>query len=144
VVEAQEVTLRTRVTNTTDQPVVVASLQVGDQVQQQTLATDSRKGDTYDVEWRLTAPNGVDPGFSGGANLVRPVAGPGSATVTAGFGATATAASSPTVRRVIPLFAGDTVRLLLPAQGAHAGFPNGKPGWIEVRSLPELQVRATG
>lgn len=144
VVEAQDVMLHTRVTNTTAQPVVVARLQVGDQVQQQTLATDSRKGDTYDVEWHLTAPGGVDPGFSGGANLVRPVAGPGSATITAGFGATATAAATPTVRQVIPLIAGDTVRLLLPAQGAVAGPVNGAPGWIETRSLPQLQVRATG
>jgi hypothetical protein len=122
----------------------VAKVQIGDQVRQQTLATNSRKGDTYDVEWLLTAPSGLDPLFLGGANLVRPVAGPGSATITAGFGATETAAATPTVRRVIPLIAGDTVRLLLPAQGAVAGPVNGAPGWIETRSLRELQVRATG
>ena len=87
--------------------------------------------------------DGNAPEFSDGANLVRPVPGPGSATITAGFGATATAAAMPTVRQVIPLIAGDTVRLLLPAQGAVAGPVNGAPGWIETRSLPQLRVRAT-
>jgi len=35
-------------------------------------------------------------------------------------------------------------KFLLPAQGAAFGEVNGEPGWIEVRSLPQLQVRVTG
>jgi hypothetical protein len=65
--------------------------------------------------------------------------------LTAGFGDTVSAASTDQVRQVIPFDArASTARLLLPAQGAFAGFPNGKAGWIEVRSLPELRVRVTG
>ncbi len=51
-----------------------------------------------------------------------------------------------TVRQVIPFRVhGVDAQLLLAGAGRRtAGFPNGKPGWIEVRSLPELQVRVDG
>jgi hypothetical protein len=145
VVEAGVVTLHTTVTNTTNHPVVVVSLRVGDQVEQQTLATDSRQGDTYDVEWRFTAPDGNDPLFAGGAGLVRPAAGLGNATITAGYGSSeAAAAGTPSVRQVVPYRAGGTMQLLMPARPAYYGTPNGKPGWLEVGSMRELQVKATG
>jgi hypothetical protein len=142
VVEAPVVTLHTRVTNITNQPVVVASLRIGAQVvEQRTLATDSRKGATYDVEWRVAAPAATVTSLPGISTLP---AGLGTATVTAGFGETEAAASTPVLRRVIPFRAGDVSRLLVPAQPAFYSTPNGEPGWLEVSSLPELQVRVTG
>jgi 4-amino-4-deoxy-L-arabinose transferase-like glycosyltransferase len=139
VLEAGEVTLHARVTNTTNQPVVVASLVIGDRSERRTLATDSRRGDTYDVEWRIAAP-GATATAPGAVTL--PV-GLGSAIVTAGFGADETEADTPSLRRKIPFRAGEVARLLLPAQPAIFSTPNGEPGWLEVRSLPELQVKAT-
>ena len=141
VVEAEVVTLRTKVTNTTRQPVVVVSLRIGDHVEQRTLATDSTEGDTYDVEWRLAAPGATVTSLPGVVTLP---AGLADATITAGFAATEAAASMPSVRQVIPLRAGDTARLLLPARPAYFATPNGKPGWLEVTSMRELQVKATG
>ena len=65
--------------------------------------------------------------------------------VTAGYGDTVDAASTDQVRRVIPFQgAASTATFLLPAQGAAFGEVNGEPGWIEVRSLPQLRVRLTG
>lgn len=122
-------TLHVTVTNPTNAPVVAVSFQVGDRVERTTVSTDSTKGETYELEWRA----GVLP------------AGPGNIVVTAGFGATIDAASTGQLRQVVPFQGGSsTARLLLPARGAHAGFPNGKPGWIEVRSLPQLRVRVAG
>lgn len=141
VVEAGVVTLHTTVTNTTNQPVVVVSLRIGNQVEHQTLATDSRQGDTYDVEWRLAAPGATVTALPGNITLPE---GLGNAVISAGFAPTEAAAATPSVRRVVPYRAGATMRLLMPARPAYYATPNGKPGWLEVDSMRELQVKATG
>jgi 4-amino-4-deoxy-L-arabinose transferase-like glycosyltransferase len=142
VLDTAATTLHVHVVNTTRSPVVVASLQVGDHVESRTLATDSAMGATYDVEWPVRAPNAdVDPD-----GAVALPAGQGGIVVTAGFGDTVAAAGGvPAIRRVIPFDArgASTAKLLLPAQGAYAGHPNGKPGWIEASSVAELRVTAS-
>jgi len=50
------VTLRARLTNPTDRPVVVASLTVGDTVVTRTLDRASSRGRTYEVTWTVAAP----------------------------------------------------------------------------------------
>ncbi len=117
-------TVHARVSNPTGAPVVVATLTVGAQVVQQTLATDSVKGASYDVEWHLQAP-----GASGtGADVVTLPAAAGTVVVGAGFGTTAAKARAtivatrvPAVRQQIPFEAGERVRLLLPTQPARRG-----------------------
>jgi len=122
-------TLHVHVKNPSRSRVVVVEVQVGDRVEARTLATDSTKSATYDVDWEVGA---------------LPV-GPGNVVVTAGYGDTVDAASTDQVRRVIPFQgAASTAKFLLPAQGAAFGEVNGEPGWIEVRSLPQLRVRLTG
>jgi hypothetical protein len=128
VLDTDSPTLHVRVTNPTASPVVVVSLQVGDQVESRTVATDSTKGATYDLEFAV-------------ADLPATL---GDLTVTAGYGRTPADAAKPVRRQVIPFRGtGATSQLLLPSQGAVAGFPNGKRGWIQQRSLPELQVEVT-
>jgi hypothetical protein len=53
VASAPVLSLRTRVTNRTDDPTVVAYARVGDQVQTRILSTTATRGDTYDVEFLL-------------------------------------------------------------------------------------------
>jgi hypothetical protein len=122
-------TLHIHVVNTSSAPVVVVSVQIGSQVQHRTLATDAAKGDVYDLDWELGAlPAAFD-----------------SVIVTAGFGATESAAATAEVRSVIPFRgAAASAQLLLPAQPATIGFPNGERGWIETTSTPELRVKVTG
>jgi hypothetical protein len=59
------VTLRTRLTNPTDRPVVVASLAVADTLLTRTLDRASRRGRSYDVTWTLAAPGAAAPGPDG-------------------------------------------------------------------------------
>ncbi len=137
VLDAGRVTLRVRVVNPSDDPVVTVALQVGEQVERRVLATDSTRGAVYETEWTVAVP--------GATSAAVPLTGRlGSITMTVGFGATTDAAAKAVARQVIPyrVDAG-TAELLLPSQGARAGFPNGKPGWIEVRSLRELTVSAS-
>src|SRR4051794_7332048 len=122
-------TLQIHVENPTRAAVVVVGVQVGDRLERRTLATDSMKGVTYDVDWAVGDLPGV----------------PGNVVVTAGFGDTVEHASNDQLRAVVPFQgAGATAQLLLPARGAAFGLVNGDPGWIEVPSLRQLRVRATG
>jgi hypothetical protein len=52
-----EVTLRARITNSTDSPVVTAYLDTGGRPHELVLDRSSRRGATYDVEWTIAAPN---------------------------------------------------------------------------------------
>ncbi|MGY1641741.1 glycosyltransferase family 39 protein [Geodermatophilus sp. SYSU D00703] len=60
-----EVTLRARLTNPTDRPVVVATLAVGDTVLRRTLDRASTRGRTYEVAWTVAAPAAAAPGPDG-------------------------------------------------------------------------------
>ena len=55
-----QVTLRLRLTNTTDAPVAVAYLRVGDRTHEQPLDETSSPGEEYEVTWTVAAP-GVAP-----------------------------------------------------------------------------------
>ncbi|MGY1623878.1 hypothetical protein ACI789_16900 [Geodermatophilus sp. SYSU D00965] len=59
------VTLRARLTNPTDRPVVVASLAVGDTLLTRTLDRASSRGRTYEVTWTVAAPGAAAPGPDG-------------------------------------------------------------------------------
>jgi hypothetical protein len=59
------VTLRARLTNPTDRPVVVASLAVGDTVLRRTLDRASTRGRSYEVTWTVAAPGAAAPGPDG-------------------------------------------------------------------------------
>jgi hypothetical protein len=137
VLDAPAVTLRARITNTTDSPVVVASLQIGDHVEHRTVATDSRKGATYDLEWRVQAP-GVTPA----ASSTSLPGGAGELSLGVGFGARTDAASQATFRQAVAYRASSgTAEYLLPSQGAYLGTPNDVPTWVPKRNLPEIQLR---
>jgi 4-amino-4-deoxy-L-arabinose transferase-like glycosyltransferase len=134
------VTLHVRVTNPGRSPLVVLTLQVGDHVEQRTLATDSTAGASYDVQWTLAAP-GVTATSPAAITLPARL---GSIVATTGYGATVEAASKPSVRQVISYrIDGAVAELLLPSQPAKVGTVNDAPGWIEVDSLPQLRVEAT-
>src|SRR6185437_11113235 len=139
VLDAPAVTLRAQVTNTTDSPVVVASLQVGDQVEHRTLATDSRKGATYDLEWHVSAPEATP---STSSTSLPP--GAGELSVGVGFGADTRAASTAAFRRTVPYrTTSRAAEYLLPSQGSYLGTPNDEPTWISKRPLPEVRLRVT-
>ena len=53
VLHGNTATLRVRVTNRSDDPTVVAYLRVGDRVERQVLATDAKRGDTFETEWTV-------------------------------------------------------------------------------------------
>jgi hypothetical protein len=57
VLHGNAVTLRLRVKHRSDDPAVVAYLQVGDRVEKRLLSADARRGDTYEAEWTV-APAG--------------------------------------------------------------------------------------
>ena len=119
------VTLRVQVTNPTAHRRSSARLQVGDQVAAADAGHRLPEGDAYDVEWHLVAPSGHDPEFVGGADLVRPVAGPGSVADHRRVRRDpANGSGAPTVRQVIPFLAGDAVRLLLTRPGRPSSGPD--------------------
>ena len=59
---APTMALRVRVTNPSDDPVVVAYMRVGQYFEQRTLSTTATKGDVFETEWRVAAPATVAPG----------------------------------------------------------------------------------
>jgi hypothetical protein len=137
VLETGLATVHAHITNTTDSPVVVASLQLGDHVEHRTVASDSRRGATYDVQWQLTpADDAAAPG------VVLP-AGSGTVAVTAAFGDAVDRAPA-RAQATMPFQSGATTKLLLPARNARASRINGKRGWTDVRSTPALRVEVTG
>jgi hypothetical protein len=139
VMQTGAATVHVHVTNPTSAPVVVLTLDVGDHEESRTVATDSSKGASYDVEWTVAAP-----GASADPDAVTLPTRLGTVTVTSGYGDTVAAASKPTARQVIPyrIDAGEA-ELLLPSQPAIPGRLNGKPAWIELDQLPQLEVQAT-
>jgi hypothetical protein len=54
---APQITLRARITNTSDSPVVTAWLDTGGGPTEMVLDRSSTRGKTYDVEWTVAAPN---------------------------------------------------------------------------------------
>jgi 4-amino-4-deoxy-L-arabinose transferase-like glycosyltransferase len=141
VLQTGVVTLHARVTNTTDSPVVVASLQVGDTVQQRVLATDSTRGATYNVVWEVVSAGtgtAADP-----SPIVKLPAGSGTITIRVDTGV-AVDQVQPRVLNTIPYQSAASAKLLLPAQAARAGRINGNKGFIDVRSTPALSVKASG
>jgi hypothetical protein len=54
---APELTLRARITNSTDSPVVIAFLDTGGAPEEIVLDRASHRGATYDIEWSVAAPN---------------------------------------------------------------------------------------
>jgi hypothetical protein len=138
VLRTGEAIVRVHVTNPTSAPVVVVSLDLGDHVEQRTVATDSSAGASYDVRWTVGAP-----GASTDPDAVALPARLGTITVTSGYGASVEAASKPAARQVIPYRVdGGEAELLLPSRPATPGRLNGKPAWIELDRLPELRVQA--
>jgi hypothetical protein len=85
--EGGVVTVRVRVRNPSNAPVVMAMLQVGHRLDQRVLTADPTRPGVYETEWKL-APAG-SPATSTGAV---PVTGAGSFTVIAAAGASATEA----------------------------------------------------
>jgi hypothetical protein len=141
VLDRAAVAVHVHITNPTDAPVVVATLQVGDHEERRTVATDSTRGEQYDVVWTVVAAGtGVAPGEH---HIVQLPAGSGDVIAAAGFGRSARAAA-PQVRAVIPYQSGAQAKLLLPAQPARAGTVNDSPGWIDVQSTPALRVEVSG
>jgi hypothetical protein len=146
VLQTEIAAIHARITNPTDAPVVVASIQVGSEpAQTRVVATDSTRGAVYDVVWPVVAPavgTAADP-----APIVKLPPGAGNAVVSAGFGdRAASAGARPSVRSVIPFQAGQHSEFLLPAQPARAGIVNDvtkSHGWIDVRAVPELRVKVT-
>jgi hypothetical protein len=59
IARAPVLTVRARVTNTTGDPVVVASMRVGTTVDTRVLSTASSRGDTFDTAWQLAATSGA-------------------------------------------------------------------------------------
>jgi hypothetical protein len=146
VLESGTATVHVRITNPTSSPVVVASLQVGNEpAEHRTVATDSTIGATYDVEWHLQGAGVVSGLASPTGPFTTLPSGSGAAIVSAGFAEHArTASTNPSVRAVIPYQSGATAKLLLPAQPARSGTINDAPAWIDVRAAPELRVQVTG
>jgi hypothetical protein len=141
VLRAATVSLHLRIVNPGKLPVVTLAIDVGGRTETRVLATDSSKGAAYETDVVVRA--GEEP-----ATGVIPLGPPGThgnIVATAGFGQSVKAASLPAVRQVVPYRTdSDAAELLVPSRGARAGFPNGEPGWIEVRSLPELHLQVSG
>jgi hypothetical protein len=135
--------IHARITNPTDSPVVVASIQVGSEpAQSRVIATDSTNGAVYDVVWQVVAP-GVGTAANASPIVTLPL-GAGTASVAAGFAGTVTAATArQSVRSVIPFRAGQEAEFLLPVQPARLGRLNTSLGWIDLPATPELRVEVT-
>jgi 4-amino-4-deoxy-L-arabinose transferase-like glycosyltransferase len=129
VLRGHTVTFHTQITNTTGDPVVVAEFRVGGHLERRTLATDSTKGSVYETDWVVPVAS------------ASPV---GDITVRAGFGASAEAAATASLRQVFGSRVSDgRLEVLLPSRKSHTGVVLGKVKWIEVDRLPGLRVTAT-
>jgi hypothetical protein len=135
VARATALSLRVRVTNTRDDPTVVAYARVGDNVRSRTLSTNASRGEVFDVEFRV-APRGA--GVEGALPLAAPL---GTLIVGTGSGRDA---SSALLRQEQQRFAyridNDRVELLTPGRMflAHAkgkGFKR-----EQVSTLPSLAI----
>jgi hypothetical protein len=131
--------MHTRITNTTGERVVVASLQLGDRIERRTLTTEGARGQVYDVEWVVAAPGA---GRAGATTIDVPAV---DAIVSAGFGATVREATRrPNLRGWVPTRNdGSSLRMMLPVRVARAGQVNDHPGWIEVDQAPDFVVTVT-
>ena len=140
VLRAGVVALHVRVTNPTDQPVVALTVDVAGRAQSRVVATDSSRGSSYETDFVLR----VGPDATGDEVGLGVAGTNGAITTSVGYGGSVAAAAKG--RRP----AGDPVprrrrhrRAAPPEPGRAAGIVNGEPGWIEVRSLPELGVDAS-
>jgi len=131
--------MHARITNTKGERVVVASLQVGDRIERQTLITEGKRGEVYDVEWVVAAPGA---NRAGATTIDVPAA---DAIVSAGFGATVREATRrPTLRGWVPTRNdGSSLRMMLPVRVARAGQVNDHAGWIEVDRAPDFVLTVT-
>ena len=131
--------MHARITNTKGERVVVASLQVGDRIERQTLTTEGKRGEVYDVEWVVAAPGA---NRAGATTIDVPAA---DAIVSAGFGATVREATRrPTLRGWVPTRNdGSSLRMMLPVRVARAGQVNDHAGWIEVDRAPDFVLTVT-
>ncbi|MFN8028579.1 MAG: hypothetical protein U0W40_20150 [Acidimicrobiia bacterium] len=127
--------VHTRITNTTGDKVVVASLILGDHVEHRTLTTEGERGDVYDVTWVVAAP-GVGPADA--STIDAPAL---DVIVAAGFGPTEAAARKPDVRGLVPTRNdGSSLRMMLPVRVSRFGQIDDHPGWITVLHAPDFRV----
>jgi hypothetical protein len=135
VAQAALLSVRVRVTNTTDDPTVVAYARVGNQVESRTLSTDATRGEVFDTEFRL-APRraGVDGAL--------PLPGP-RGTLIVGTG-TGREASRALLRQEQQRFAyridGDRVELLTPGRMFLARAEGKRFTRDQVSTLPSLAI----
>ena len=136
---APSLTLRTRVTNPTNDPVVVAYLKVGTRVEQRTLSTTASKGDVFETEWQVAPPDTA--ATTGAVALDSPTR---TVVVGAGWGATPNDALTP--RQVRDRFsyriAGTSVEMLTPGRTFTARLKPNKQHFTlqRVTTLPSLSV----
>ncbi|HXY94060.1 MAG TPA: hypothetical protein VEP49_16395 [Acidimicrobiia bacterium] len=132
--------LRVHVTNTTDNPVVVAYLQVGPRVEQRTLSTTAAKGDQFETTWRVVQPGSASAG-SGTVPLDAPRR---QFVVGAGSGTTPEDALRPRneQQQFSYRFDGPTIELLTPARRYTAVIDRNGVTLTRVSSLPSLAVSA--
>jgi hypothetical protein len=69
VLHGNTATLRLRITHRSDDPAVVAYIQVGDRIERRVLATNAKRGETFEAEWTV-APAGSVAVAAGAAPLV--------------------------------------------------------------------------
>ncbi len=136
---APALTLHVRVTNPSDDPIVVAYLKVGQRVEQRTLSTSASKGDAFETEWRVAPPE---------AALTMdavPLDSP-TRTVVVGAGSGVTPESALTPRQVRDRFsyriAGTSVEMLTPGRTFTARQKHDKKRFTlhRVTTLPSLSV----
>jgi hypothetical protein len=139
VVNGPAVTLKVQVRNPTNAPAVVATLGIGNRVEQRTLQPTGSNG-VYETEWTLV------PGSSGAApDGAIPVTGQGQFTITGA--AAATTAQATTGRYVREQFAyrvhDGSVQVLDPPRKTVVFPENGRIVQHDVGSLSKLRVRVT-
>lgn len=126
VVDATALTVRADIENTTEAPAVVAVLEAGGHRETVVVATDARRGDTYTIEWTVTAGDLRD---ATGTIIVR-----------VGFAATPDAVRARARQVVAYRLAGESVQALVPARAARYVDINGNDRWRPAFELPELTM----
>jgi hypothetical protein len=111
---APTLAIHLRVTNPSDDPVVIAYLRVGQHVEQRILSTTATKGDVFDTDWGVAASATVTPGTDV-VGLDAPLR-----TVVVGAGWGATSASASKLKQILQRFSyrieGTNVEMITPGR----------------------------